>query len=106
MNREILQKYITSVLPMPLDKATFFANQFEPIELVKNELLIKENKICKDTFILESGYIRSFTFDKNGEEVTTTIFSAPCFVNDFLSSLSNSLLLKIFNVLQTANCGQ
>lgn len=85
MTREILQKYITSVLPMPTDKAAFFAEQFESIELPKNELLIKENKISKDTFVLESGYIRSFTFDKNGEEVTTNIFSAPCFVNDFLS---------------------
>jgi CRP-like cAMP-binding protein len=85
MSRKNLIEYITSVLPMPADKATFFSEQFEPIELPKNELLIKENKICKDTFILESGYIRSFTFDKNGEEVTTNIFSAPCFVNDFLS---------------------
>lgn len=85
MSREILQNYILSVLPMPIAKASFFAEQFEPTELPKNELLIKENKISKDTFILESGYIRSFTFDKNGEEVTTNIYSAPCFVNDFLS---------------------
>lgn len=85
MSREILQKYITSVLPMPVEKATFFAEQFEPSDLPKNELLIKENKISKDTFILESGYVRSFTFNNNGEEVTTNIFSAPCFVNDFLS---------------------
>jgi CRP-like cAMP-binding protein len=85
MSRENLQKYIISVLPMPIDKATFFAEQFEPVELPKNKLLIKENRISKDTFILGSGYIRSFAFGKNGEEVTTNIFSAPCFVNDFLS---------------------
>ena len=85
MNREILQKYITSILPMPTDKSAFFAEQFEPIEFSKDELLLKENKINKDTFILESGYVRSFTFNQNGEEVTTNIFSAPCFVNDFLS---------------------
>ena len=55
------------------------------MDLNKDELLIKENKITKDTFVLESGFIRSYTFDKNGTEVTTNIFSAPCFVNDFLS---------------------
>ncbi|MBK6828242.1 MAG: Crp/Fnr family transcriptional regulator [Chitinophagaceae bacterium] len=85
MNREILQKYITSILPMPTDKSAFFAEQFEPIKFSKDELLLKENKINKDTFVLESGYIRSFTFNQNDEEVTTNIFSAPCFVNDFLS---------------------
>jgi CRP-like cAMP-binding protein len=85
MNREILQKYITTILPMPTDKSAFFAEQFEPIEFSKDELLLKENKITQNTFVLESGYIRSYTFNQNGEEVTTNIFSAPCFVNDFLS---------------------
>ncbi len=85
MKRELLEKYIASVLPMPTDKVTFFADQFQEIELHKNHLLLKENKISRDTFILESGYIRSYIFDTNGEEVTTNIFSAPCFVNDFLS---------------------
>jgi len=85
MSREILQKYITTILPMPTDKSAFFAEQFEPIEFAKDELLLKENKINKDTFVLENGYVRSYTFDQNSEEVTTNIFSAPCFVNDFLS---------------------
>ena len=85
MNRAILQKYIVSVLPMPPAKAAFFADQFDPMELGKNDLLLKENRINKDTFVLESGFVRSYTFDQNGEEVTTNIFSAPCFVNDFLS---------------------
>jgi CRP-like cAMP-binding protein len=85
MNRENLQKYIESILPMPTDKSAFFAEQFEPIEFSKDELLLKENKLNKDTFVLESGYVRSYTFNQNGEEVTTNIFSAPCFVNDFLS---------------------
>lgn len=85
MTREILQKYITSILPMPTDKSAFFAEQFEPIEYSKDQLLLVENKVTNATFVLESGYIRSYTFDQNGEEVTTNIFSAPCFVNDFLS---------------------
>lgn len=85
MNREILQKYITTILPMPAVKSAFFAEQFEPIEYNKDELLLKEHKTTKDTFVLESGYIRSYTFNQDGEEVTTNIFSAPCFVNDFLS---------------------
>jgi CRP-like cAMP-binding protein len=85
MNKEILEKYITSLLPMPTEKAKLIVEQFEPLEFQKSELILKENKISKETYFLESGFIRSFTFDNNGEEVTTNIFSAPCFVNDFLS---------------------
>jgi CRP-like cAMP-binding protein len=85
MNREIAEKYMMALLPMPLEKAKLFVAQFEPLEVLKNELLLKENKISKDSYFLESGFIRSYTFDNDGEEVTTNIFSAPCFVNDFLS---------------------
>ena len=85
MNREALQNYISSILPMPIDKARFFAEQFELIEITKGELLLTEGKITKDTFILENGYVRSYTFNQHGEEVTTNLFSGPCFVNDFLS---------------------
>lgn len=70
---------------MPKNKSSFFAEQFDPIDFEKDQLLLRENKITKSTFVLESGYIRSYTHDQNGVEVTTNIFSAPCFVNDFLS---------------------
>lgn len=99
MNRSVLQKYISSLLPMSPEKAAFFSEQFDPIELSKNEFLLKENKISKNTYVLESGYIRSFTFDKNGDEVTTNIFSAPCFVNDFLSFFKQQPIAENFQCL-------
>lgn len=85
LNMNLLQEYITSVLPMPPDKAAYFASQFDLIEFQKNELILKENRTNSNTYILESGYVRSYLYDNNGNEVTTNIFSAPCFVNDFLS---------------------
>lgn len=102
MNSEILEKYITSLLPMPAYKAKLFANQFEFLESQKNELLLEENKISKETHFLESGFIRSFTFDNNGNEVTTNIFSAPCFVNDFLSFFKQQPTKE--NIQTLTNC--
>jgi len=102
MSREVLQKYITSILPMSTDKSAFFAEQFEPLEYSKDKLLLVENKVTKDTFVLESGYVRSYTFDQNGEEVTTNIFSAPCFVNDFLSFFKQELASENYQCL--TNC--
>jgi CRP-like cAMP-binding protein len=85
MNIEILEQYMNSLSPMSVEKSKLFIAQFEPLEIQKNEILLKENRVSKDTFFLESGFIRSYTFNANAEEVTTNIFSAPCFVNDFLS---------------------
>lgn len=85
MRKEILETYIQSILPMKIEIAERIASKFDRFELSKSEFLLKENWISEDTYFLEKGFIRSYTFDNNGNEVTTNIFSAPCFVNDFLS---------------------
>jgi CRP-like cAMP-binding protein len=102
MNQNILETYITSLLPMPTNRAKLFAEQFESIELQKGDLILTENKISKETYFLENGFIRSFIFDNKGEEVTTNIFSAPCFVNDFLSFFKQQPTKE--NIQTLTNC--
>lgn len=85
MDRTKLHTYIQSLIPMSSDKVNLVTEQFKPIEITKNELLLKENNVSKDTHFLEKGFVRSYTFNADGQEVTTNIFSAPCFVNDPLS---------------------
>jgi CRP-like cAMP-binding protein len=85
MEKYSLEKYVQSLLPMSPEKAHQVAENFMPIEIEKNEFILKEQKTSRATYYLESGFVRSFTFDNNGNEVTTNIYSAPCFVNDFLS---------------------
>lgn len=85
MNKENLEKYYQSILSISLDTAKQMTEKFEYIEVDKNELLLKENRISDKNYFLERGFVRSYTFASNGEEVTTNIFSAPCLVNDFLS---------------------
>jgi CRP-like cAMP-binding protein len=85
MEKLSLEKYIQSLLPMSPEKARQVAENFLPIEIDKNEFILKERKTSRETYFLASGFVRSYTFDNNGNEVTTNIFSAPCFVNDFLS---------------------
>lgn len=85
MSKEKLEAYLQSTLPMPLEKVKLFLANFECVALAKNDMLIKEDKVSRHTYFLENGFIRSYLIDNNGEEVTTNIFSAPCFVNDFIS---------------------
>jgi CRP-like cAMP-binding protein len=85
MSKEKMEEYFLTLLPISKEKAKQFAENFECRALAKNELLLVENKVSRHTYFLEDGYIRSYLIDNNGEEVTTNIYSAPCFVNDFIS---------------------
>ncbi len=77
--------FIQSMMPMPVDKASIIAAQFERKTLVKHEFVLQEGKVCNESYFLESGYIRAFAFDPDGNDVTFNIFSPPSFVNDISS---------------------
>ncbi len=85
MNKDILKENMLSVFSMGNHMVNELIKDFEPFSLPKHAFLINEGKRIYQNYFLEKGYIHSFTLDKDGKEVTTNIFSAPCFVNDFLS---------------------
>ena len=74
-----------TLYPMSDEKAVSLTEDFEYFSFPKSEFLLKENKVNKQSYFLEAGYVRSFTLDKEGQEVTTNIYAAPCFINDFLA---------------------
>lgn len=85
MKSQNLEIFIRSNIPMSVEKSKILAEKFELIILPKNELLILEGKPTNNTYILDYGFIRSFTNDSQGNDVTTNIFSPYCFVNDVLA---------------------
>jgi CRP-like cAMP-binding protein len=85
VSKTSLIHYIQQIISISDEKANAVSENFEFKEAKKNTFILQENKTSKYTYYLASGFIRSFTHDINGQEVTTNLFSAPCFVNDFLS---------------------
>jgi len=80
-----LQDYLKSIKSMSDEKAKLIAGYFVKKELPKGKLLIEEGKISKESYFLEKGIIRCFIVDLNGDEVTTRFYTAPDFLNDYLS---------------------
>ena len=70
---------------MPDNKADLIASFFKEEILTKNSLIIQEGKTSQKSYFLEKGIVRCFIIDLNGNEVTTRFFSAPDFLNDYLS---------------------
>jgi CRP-like cAMP-binding protein len=99
MNKEKLKKYIQTIYPVCDEKAYSLTDDFEYFSFSKNEFLLKENRINRQTYFLEEGFVRSYVNDKEGEEVTTNIYSPPCFVNDFISFFKQKPARENFQAL-------
>ncbi|RKR07020.1 CRP-like cAMP-binding protein [Maribacter vaceletii] len=80
-----LQEYLKNIKSMSDEKADLISTYFIQKSFTKETLLIQEGKTSKNSYFLESGIIRCYIIDLNGNEVTTRFFSAPDFLNDYLS---------------------
>lgn len=85
MSKESLVNYIQEILPMPVDKAEYITTFFTQKCYTKNDFLLKEGKICIESHFIESGFLRSYVVDIDGNEVTTDFYGNNIFANDFLS---------------------
>jgi len=85
MDKLKLNKYFHSLFPIPKEIVEKITETFCDFTLAKNKTLLDKDAISTKTYFLEEGYIRSYILNEDHEEITTNIYSAPCFVNDFLS---------------------
>jgi CRP-like cAMP-binding protein len=99
MDKDKLRKYVQAIYPMPDAKACEVTEDFYYFSIPKGEFLLEENKVNKFSYFLEEGYVRSYTLDKDGNEVTTKIYSPPCIVNDFTSFFKQLPVKENFQTL-------
>ncbi len=66
-----IQKHI-SASPQTIEK---IAAEFNEVSYSKNNFFLKEGRISNDYLYLTEGFMRSFTFDTEGNEVTTYFHS-------------------------------
>ena len=85
MDRRKLIAHIQQLRDMPQTKAAEIAQVFEYVEVPKETFLIQPGGISQHSYFLQKGYLRTYTFDPDGNEVTTRLFCAPAFANDYLS---------------------
>ncbi len=74
-NKKTLTIFLKSLLPVSDTVANTIGEHFEPAAFSKNEFILKQGKVANDFIFLKNGYIRAFTYDTEGNEVTTNINS-------------------------------
>lgn len=80
-----LREYLNNIKSMSDEKTDLIATYFKKETITKDTLILQEGKTSKKSYFLESGIIRRYIIDINGDEVTTRFYSAPDFLNDYLS---------------------
>jgi len=76
MNNFSLVTFIKNAAALTNESASLLAEQFENRELQKGKLLIKIGKVADEYMFLESGFIRSYLFDTEGNEITIDFYSS------------------------------
>lgn len=75
------------------------AGLFSPKEIIRNEFLAKEGRIYNDYFFLENGFIRSFAYDTEGNDVTTNFYSSGQVVFEVSSFFNRSISKENFQAI-------
>jgi CRP-like cAMP-binding protein len=77
MDKQPLVSFIQSNIPniiVTKNGLETIAADFEEVEFAKNEYLLKQGKVS-NYFYLAEGFARAFTFDTDGNEITTYFYS-------------------------------
>lgn len=84
---------------MPGHIARDIADNFEPMYLGRNDFLLKQGNLCSDYFFLENGFIRSYSFDTDGNEVTTNFYGQNSIVFEVASYIKRTPAQENFQAL-------
>jgi len=71
------------------EEIQFILQQYEEVHFSKNDFLIEQGKTANFYYFLESGFLRSYAIDLEGNDITTKFFSQGDIVIDW-----NSYFLK------------
>jgi len=75
MNKTYLTDFIQASIPVSQEILAEIAVHFEERTLLKNDYFLKEGTVSNDYLFLADGLMRAFTFDTDGNEVTTYFYT-------------------------------
>ncbi|MDR2497486.1 MAG: Crp/Fnr family transcriptional regulator [Tannerellaceae bacterium] len=84
MNEEFLKNYFTE-RQLSKEELEVVLPHFKKVSFEKNDYLIEAGKVAGYYWFLDSGFIRSYTFDPEGNDVTTAFYLAGDIVIDWSS---------------------
>lgn len=75
MENTSLARFISHHLPMPEEVLAEITSNFDERTIPKSHFFLSEGEFSKEYLFLESGFMRAFTLDLHGNEVTTNFYA-------------------------------
>ncbi|TDW49097.1 CRP-like cAMP-binding protein [Flavobacterium sp. 270] len=79
-----------SIITIPEDELDQLADLITIRKLKKGDFLLKENQVCNEIVFINSGILRSYFFNHQGDEITNCF----AFENEFMASFSSFITQK------------
>jgi CRP-like cAMP-binding protein len=83
--KDNLIQFIQQVLPMSPDSAKLVVAKFNPMKIEKNGFILKAGTVCNASHFIEKGVMRSYTYNLEGQEVTTAFYPSGTYASELLS---------------------
>ena len=74
MEKNILIQFLESSQIIDKQTSVIIAEAFEPKELYKGDFLLKQGQVSNEYLFLEKGFIRSFIYDTEGNDITLNFY--------------------------------
>lgn len=74
-DKTILLNYLKGIISLSEERALTIAEAFRSRHIKKGEFFLKEGSISDEYLFLEKGFLRSFLWDTEGNEVTVNFFA-------------------------------
>ncbi|HXS38449.1 MAG TPA: Crp/Fnr family transcriptional regulator [Flavipsychrobacter sp.] len=85
MSKTNLVRFIQNIFPISDSKAKQIADKYVQKSIPKNDFILTEGHICSASHVIESGFLRGFIYDVDGNDVTISFYSKDTSAYDIFS---------------------
>jgi CRP-like cAMP-binding protein len=84
-SKESFKQFIKNTISATPEMLEQITDQFEEVTIPKNSFFLKAGSYADHYMFLSSGFLRAYTLDQDGDEVTTGFYSSPSMVFEVYS---------------------
>jgi CRP-like cAMP-binding protein len=103
MDNKFLRNYFTE-RKLTQDEINIVLPNFKQVEFKRNDFLIEAGKASNHYWFLEHGFIRSYTFNTEGNDITTNFYSVGDIVIDWISFFLRHPSREYIQAIEDCTC--
>lgn len=94
--------FLQSLVPFDPEEITDILTYFNEESVLKNQILVRQNEICRSLYFIEEGMGRSYYLKENGKEITQWFFGIGKFMTSADSFFQQTPSLYYLEILENS----